>query len=166
MRRSASLLLCLLAATLGGCLGGDDDAARTTSSAATRATRSQPPSRSITRAELMGHLAALQRIADRNDGNRAAGTPGYDQSADYVAARLRDAGWTVSRQPVPFTYFRLDAASLAVGGRRLARADDFQVLSYSGSGRAAGRLRSVGVGCDAGDFDSVAPGEIPLAGRG
>ena len=30
------------------------------------------------------HLKALQAIADANGGNRAAGTPGHEQSAEYV----------------------------------------------------------------------------------
>src|SRR5215210_8379014 len=75
--------------------------------------RSSP---AITRAELHEHLAALQRIADRNGGNRSAGTSGFDRSADYVAARLANAGWTVTRQEVPFTYFALRRASLWIGG--------------------------------------------------
>lgn len=41
------------------------------------------------------HLQALQRIADEHDGNRAAGTTGYDASVDYVVAQLRDAGFAV-----------------------------------------------------------------------
>src|SRR4051794_4377195 len=159
MRRAGHrlLLVALLGLGLGGCLGGDDDAAPKPS---------RPPSRAITRAELLGHLAALQRIADRNGGNRSAGTRGYDQSADYVAARLAGAGWTVTSQDVPFTYFRVADASLAVDGRELTRADDFQVLSYSGSGRAAGRLRSAGLGCSPDDFTSLGHGEVPLVGRG
>jgi hypothetical protein len=124
------------------------------------------PSPAITRQELGRHLAALQRIADAHGGNRAAGTPGYDASADYVAARLRDAGWNVSRQQVPFTYFGLGHASLAVGGRRLARLRQFQVPSYSGSGRAEGRLSSFGDGCEPGDFDGLRDGQIPLVDRG
>jgi Zn-dependent M28 family amino/carboxypeptidase len=155
------------ALALGGCLGGDDDGASgTTSSAEGTATTAAPPPPAITRSELNEHLAALQRIADRNDGTRAAGTPGYDRSADYVAARLEDAGWRVTRQDVPFTHWRLGEASLTVGGRELTRDDDFQVLSYSGSGRAAGTLRQVGLGCDAGDFEGLDSGEIPLAERG
>lgn len=151
---------------LGGCLGGDDDEGRRASSAERPAKQSAPPSPAITRAELEQHLAALQRIADRNDGTRAAGTPGYEQSADYVAARLEDAGWRVTRQDVPFTYWRLRDASLAVGGSELERAGDFQVLSYSGSGRAAGALLESGLGCDAGDFDGLESGQIPLVERG
>ncbi|WP_224386509.1 M28 family peptidase [Pseudonocardia sp. ICBG1293] len=42
------------------------------------------------------HLAALERIADDNGGNRAAGTPGYDATVDYVAGVLRDAGFDVT----------------------------------------------------------------------
>jgi Iap family predicted aminopeptidase len=83
-----------------------------------------------------------------------------------VAARLKDAGWTVTRQPVPFTYFQLHRASLTIGGRRLTPARDFQVYSYSGSGTAEGRLETSGLACAASDFDGLDPGEIPLAGRG
>jgi peptidase M28-like protein/PA domain-containing protein len=167
MPRSALVAILLVAAALSGCLGGDDDdAGRTATSAERPPAGSARPSPAITRAELQEHLAALQRIADRNGGNRSAGTRGYDESADYVAARLRDAGWRVTRQDVPFTYFRLNDASLTVGGRELTRADDFQVLSYSGSGRAAGTLRESGLGCDASDFEGLERGQIPLVERG
>src|SRR5215218_9617546 len=148
-----SLLIVLLAGlALSGCLGGDDDDTAPTASAREHEAL---PSPAITRAELEEHLAALQRIAERNGGTRAAGTPGYDQSASYVATRLEDAGWRVTRQPVPFTYFQLKAASLTVGGRELRRNDDFQVYSYSGSGSAGGRLRPFGLGCAENDFDGL-----------
>ena len=124
------------------------------------------PSPAITRAELNDHLGVLQRIADDNDGNRSAGSPGYKASADYVAARLRDTGWRVERQPVPFTYFRVDDASLKIDGRVLTRAKEFQVLSYSGSGQATGTLRSAANGCSPDDFAGLQAGEIPLVGRG
>jgi hypothetical protein len=123
-------------------------------------------SRGLTTAGLNRSLAALQRIARQNGGTRAAGTPGFRASADYVAARLAHAGWTVTRQDVPFTFFRLKSASLSVGGRRLRAARDFQVLSYSGSGRARGPLRGVGLGCAEGDFKGLRAGELPLAQRG
>jgi aminopeptidase S len=42
------------------------------------------------------HLQALQRIADENGGNRAAGTPGYDASVEYVTGVLSSAGFDVS----------------------------------------------------------------------
>jgi hypothetical protein len=165
MRRVATVSV-LAAFLLGGCLGGDDDSGgsgRPAERSGTTASDADRPSSRVTRSELKQDLAALQRIADRHGGTRAAGTPGYAASADFVAARLKDAGWKVTRQPVPFTYFVLHSASLAIGGRQLTRADDFQVYSYSGSGEAKGRLHEVGSGCKAGDFDGLQPGEIPLA---
>jgi aminopeptidase S len=44
----------------------------------------------------MKHLQALQQIADQHDGNRAAGTSGYDASVEYVVGVLRRAGFKVS----------------------------------------------------------------------
>src|SRR4051812_27579180 len=51
------------------------------------------------------HMAALQRIAARDGGNRSAGTRGYRGSAAYVAGRLRAAGWRVRELPSPFPWF-------------------------------------------------------------
>jgi aminopeptidase S len=42
------------------------------------------------------HLQALQRIADENGGNRAAGTPGYEASVEYVTGVLSAAGFDVT----------------------------------------------------------------------
>ena len=36
---------------------------------------------------ILQHERAFQRIANQNGGTRASGTPGYDASAKYVAAR-------------------------------------------------------------------------------
>ena len=46
--------------------------------------------------------SAFQEIADENSGTRAAGSPGYDASADYVKDRLEAAGWTVTPQDFPY----------------------------------------------------------------
>ena len=43
--------------------------------------------------QMREHLTALQGIADLNGGTRAAGTPGYEASVQYVAGKLRDAGY-------------------------------------------------------------------------
>ncbi|HMJ96493.1 MAG TPA: M20/M25/M40 family metallo-hydrolase [Thermoleophilaceae bacterium] len=122
--------------------------------------------RAITKAELGEHLEALQEIADRNGGTRAAGTPGYDASADYVAKRLREARWRVRLQPVRFAYFNLRSASMSLGDRKLREARDFQVLSYSGAGRADGRLRRLGDGCGAAQYSGLGAGDVPLVTRG
>jgi aminopeptidase S len=50
----------------------------------------------VSDAAALTHMQALQKIADENGGNRAAGTPGYDASVDYVAGVLRGAGFEVS----------------------------------------------------------------------
>jgi aminopeptidase S len=42
------------------------------------------------------HLEALQEIADENGGHRAASSPGYESSVDYVVGVLRAAGYDVS----------------------------------------------------------------------
>jgi Iap family predicted aminopeptidase len=124
-----------------------------------------PPPKAITRAELEEHLTALQRIADEHGGTRAAGTAGDRASVDYVAGRLRAARWRVQLQEVRFPYFELRRASVAVGGRRLQRGRDFQVLTYSGSGRATGRVRRLRSGCAAEEFEGLAADEIPVVGR-
>ncbi len=153
MRRLLPLLIAVTVLVACDSGGGDDPAPK-------------PPPPAITRAELGEHLAALQRIADQNGGTRAAGTPGYDASADYVAARLRDAGWQVTTEAVPFTSFTLRRAALSIEGRKLTRADDFQVLSYSGSGTAEGALDSADDGCTAEAFTGLGSGDIPLVSRG
>ena len=56
----------------------------------------------ITPDGLESHLVALQAIADANGGTRAAGTPGYAASVDYVEATLQAVGYTTTRQA--FTY--------------------------------------------------------------
>jgi hypothetical protein len=55
------------------------------------------------------HQEAFQRIADANDdpfypGTRAAGTEGYDESAEYVAGLLEDAGYNVTLDPVEIIF--------------------------------------------------------------
>ncbi|GAB2999319.1 M28 family metallopeptidase [Saccharothrix stipae] len=61
------------------------------------------------------HLIAFQRIADRNDGNRAAGTPGYDASVEYVAGKLRGAGFEVTTPEFIYPVQITDAATAKVG---------------------------------------------------
>ena len=51
---------------------------------------------------MVEHMEALQRIADDNDGNRASGTSGYEESARYVEDQLRAAGYTPVRQAFTF----------------------------------------------------------------
>jgi Zn-dependent M28 family amino/carboxypeptidase len=50
------------------------------------------------------HQAAFQDIADDNGGTRAAGTPGYDESVDYVVERMEAAGYVVTLNTFPFVF--------------------------------------------------------------
>ncbi|MFJ9697846.1 M20/M25/M40 family metallo-hydrolase [Kitasatospora sp. NPDC101183] len=52
-----------------------------------------PAAPTVTAGEVMPHLQALQRIADRNGGNRAHGTRGYAESVAYVKRALDRAGF-------------------------------------------------------------------------
>jgi hypothetical protein len=149
------LPLLLVAAVLVGCDSGSESEPRPA-----------PPPPEITRAELEQHLSALQEIADEHGGTRAAGTPGDRASVDYVARRLREARWRVQLQPLRFPYFALRRASLNIAGRRLRRARDFEVLSYSGSGRANGRLRRLLAGCAAEEYVGLGARDVPLVSRG
>jgi Iap family predicted aminopeptidase len=127
-----------------------------------------PAPRPITEAGLERHLAALDSIAERNGGERAAGTPGYEASVDYVAGVLRDAGWRVRVQDVPMALWReRSPATLLVGDSGpLEPVRDFRVPSYSAAGRVEGTLRVVDDACDPEDFDSLAPGEVAFTGLG
>jgi len=51
---------------------------------------------------------ALKAAADRNGGNRAAGTAGYDASAVYVADQLQAAGYRPQIQRFDATLRRVN----------------------------------------------------------
>jgi Iap family predicted aminopeptidase len=175
VRKLFPVLLCALA--VAGCDSGngDDDASgragqaaggsgQAAGGAAARATGDgRVEAAEIRPAGLREHLQALQEIADENAGNRAAGTPGSEASAEYVADQLREAGWRVELEPVTFPYFdersppRLDD---------LDEGEQFRTLSYSGSGGVEGRVRRFGLGCDRGAFRALEEGEIAVVARG
>jgi hypothetical protein len=116
---------------------------------------------------LVSHLTALAEIADR-DGDRAAGTPGYTASVEYVARVLRGAGWRVRVQDVPMALWReRSPATLTLedaGALRPVR--DFRVPSYAGAGSADGALRVVGDACQPSDFAELAAAEVALTSIG
>ncbi|MFF2901665.1 M20/M25/M40 family metallo-hydrolase [Streptomyces sp. NPDC057966] len=61
-----------------------------------------PAAPTVSEQQVMPHLRALQRIADRNGGNRAHGTKGYAESVAYVKRALDRAGFRTKL--VPFTH--------------------------------------------------------------
>ena len=114
------------------------------------------------RSAATAHLRALGRIGDRNRNTRAAGTPGYAASVDYVADRLRAAGYGVTLQDVPFPVFRdRTPPVLQAGGKRIP----VLTLRYSGPGRATAPVARVGLACRPAELRR-ARGRIAVAARG
>ncbi|GAB4068196.1 M28 family metallopeptidase [Angustibacter speluncae] len=116
------------------------------------------------------HLIAFQRIADRNGGNRAANTPGYDASVDYVAGKLTEAGFLVSTPEFQYEEEVAVANSVTVGGRSY-QADKLEESPETVPGGFTGPLRVVHedatTGCEASDFAGQDfTGSIALIRRG
>jgi Zn-dependent M28 family amino/carboxypeptidase len=120
------------------------------------------------------HQAEFQTIANANNGTRASGTNGYDESAEYVAERMEAAGYDVTIQPFDFVRFTevtpaiLEQTAPLPGGPL-----PNIVMTYSGSGEAAGSVTvlpgpavDTTPGCEEADFDSFPEGNIALISRG
>jgi Zn-dependent M28 family amino/carboxypeptidase len=142
------------------------------------------PSRDMANGEgAFRHLQALQEIANANGGNRAAGTPGHDRSAEYVATRLQEAGYAVRFEEFEFPYFEERGPpilqAVAPDGRpEPVSTGAVRTLGNSGSGDVTVRLRAVNLqlgegtppasasGCDAADFKEFELGALALVRRG
>ena len=72
----------------------------------------------VTLEGVRAHQAALQAIATANGGTRAAGTPGYTESVEYVSGLLEDAGYEVTLSPFQFIFDPADGAAAAHAGQR------------------------------------------------
>ena len=133
----------------------------------------------VTAAGLQTHLAALQDIADDNGGNRAAGTPGYEASLEYVKSTLEAAGYLTTVQPFSYELVDYEGSTLtqtAPGDVSYAFLDDFYPMVYSGSGVVEAAVQAVDVnlagdrastsGCEPEDFANFVEGSIALIQRG
>jgi Zn-dependent M28 family amino/carboxypeptidase len=125
---------------------------------------------------ILRHERALQAIANRNDGTRASGTPGYQASVDYVTGRLRAAGYRVQLQEFTFPFFRNLAPPVLREVSPTARELETATFTYSGSGDVTGTLVPVKdnvipppatpgstAGCEASDFDPAPAGAPAVA---
>lgn len=128
------------------------------------------------------HIQALEAIAVANGGNRAAATPGYDRSVDYVARQLEEAGYRVRFDEFDFPYFeeRTPPILLTGGPEGAPSRETLRTLMYSGSGDVTGRLQPVDLsfepgaaelppstsGCEKEDFEGFERGRIALVRRG
>jgi hypothetical protein len=116
------------------------------------------------------HLIALQRISDRNGGNRAAHTNGHRESFEYVAGKLRAAGFDVTAMEFHYNRRVIDASAITTGSTRVV---PFPLLHTPSTpvGGVTGPLVAVPVdansGCDASDYTGLnATGAIVLIRRG
>ncbi len=122
------------------------------------------------------HLSALQQIANDNDNTRAAGTKGYDLSANYVEAKMKAAGYTVTRFPFDFEKFEKISSVFASQNKTFEEDKDYHVMTYSGSGAISSNVVAVDLelgegnsstsGCEAEDFADFTSGSIALVQRG
>lgn len=114
------------------------------------------------------HQAAFQAIADANNGIRTSGTPGYDQSVDYVVAQMNSYGYNVTVQPFQFqTFISLSPSILEQVSPPPAGPIANNIFSYSGSGDVTAPVSSPSnLGCNASDWAGFPAGNIALISRG
>ncbi|MEU8250740.1 M28 family metallopeptidase [Nonomuraea sp. NPDC048916] len=131
------------------------------------------------------HLQTFQAIANANNGTRVSGTPGFDASRDYVAKKLRDAGYNVTIQPFEFQFEgyvtppALERTSPGPKAYTYGFFSDYVAMGDSPAGAVSGTVQAVDLvlppgpaansstsGCEASDFAGFVPGNIALMQRG
>jgi hypothetical protein len=139
----------------------------------------------IKTADLWNHMLAFQSIADANpspaDGHpsRNSGEPGYKASVDYVANAMKAAGYDVTIQTYPFTYYayinRPSMRQTQPAVHDYALGDDWNPGQSTGTASAVVQpvggilIPSTGgstSGCSAADFAGFTAGNIALIQRG
>ncbi|ADG78950.1 Aminopeptidase Y OS=Tsukamurella paurometabola (strain ATCC 8368 / DSM / CCUG 35730 / CIP 100753/ JCM 10117 / KCTC 9821 / NBRC 16120 / NCIMB 702349 / NCTC 13040) OX=521096 GN=Tpau_2343 PE=4 SV=1 [Tsukamurella paurometabola] len=113
----------------------------------------------------VAHLRAFQDIANRNGGNRALGSPGYQQSVEYIENALRAAGYDTKRQTFQASSWTVSKQEASLGDAPL------KVSALSGSGATDGDLTAKVVatgnqGCADADVSKVTPGSVAVVQRG
>jgi Zn-dependent M28 family amino/carboxypeptidase len=139
------------------------------------------------------HMQKLQAIANAHQGNRAAGTVGYEQSVSYVADRLEGAGYDVRLSPFDFPEWEENSTpeleqvtptptTYVAGGPEDADSPDvdFITFQFSGSGDVTAPVvptndivlppapepNTSTSGCEPGDFPAATTDSISLVQRG
>jgi Zn-dependent M28 family amino/carboxypeptidase len=129
------------------------------------------------------HLQAFQAIANANGGNRAAGTSGYDASRDYVANKLRRAGYRVTLNPINFVEGWTENSPAVLeqrspNPRTYTAGTDFVTFEPSPAGDVTAQVQAVDLtlpptptptstsGCEQSDFNGFVAGRIALIQRG
>jgi Zn-dependent M28 family amino/carboxypeptidase len=138
----------------------------------------------VTVGGILEHERALQEIAIANDGNRSATSPGYDASVEYVADRLRRAGYDVSLDGFDFPSWTLNGpstlAQVTPTPATYVEGTDYVVAQFSAAGDVTAEVvptsdieipppggAGTGTsGCEPGDYPAETAGNIALVQRG
>ena len=116
------------------------------------------------------HQAALQEIADDNDGTRVSGLTGYDELVDYAVEVLEAAGYEVTRQPFDFVRFEVISPAILQQIEPGPITDlPNTIMSYSGNGDVTGAVSTPSGdnrGCTAAEWAGFPAGNIALIQRG
>ncbi len=126
------------------------------------------------------HQWALQRIADRNDGNRFSGFAGFNKSVDYVVKTLKHAGY--KPQVLAFDYLAYEEIGpsalqqTAPGTVTYVEGIDFGAITQTDPGDVTAAVTPVDLqlglgntstsGCEAADYAGFPAGNIALLQRG
>ena len=149
--------------------------------------------KAVTLGGILEHMEKLQALANAHQGNRAAGTVGYEASVAYVAKRLKKAGYDVSREPFDFPTWEENAPPVMEQVTPTPKtyvpggpadddnpAVDFITFEFSGSGDVTAPVvpttdivippgptaDSSSSGCEPADFPATTAGAISLIQRG
>lgn len=178
----------LVAGGVGFTASADDDTTTINTSAAERgkAKGFDLPKQLTKRVKADGigeHLDKLQEIADKFDGNRASGTPGYNASTRYIVRTLKRAGYSPEVQAFDFPFYventPAELEQTSPDATAYSSPDDFSSMTYSGSGDVTADVVAVDTdgtanaastsGCDSDtedDFADFPEGAIALIQRG
>ena len=130
--------------------------------------------------EVRDHQAALQAIADENEGNRFSGFAGFNASVDYVVDTLEAAGYAPEVQSFDYLAFEVAGPSAlqqtAPGTITYVEDVDFGAITQSDPGDVTAAVTAVDLqlglgntstsGCEAADFAGFPAGNIALLQRG
>jgi aminopeptidase Y len=127
----------------------------------------------VTLEGVRAHQAALQVVANDNNGHRVSASAGHDQSVEYVVETLTNAGYTVTVQPFQYQTFIWRTRTVLEQVAPTAATFSNNIMSYSGSGDVTAPVTALPAppadatpGCEAADFAGFPAGNIALISRG
>jgi Zn-dependent M28 family amino/carboxypeptidase len=180
-RPARTLVIAALAAVAALVPAGGAVAAPSQTACNTRENNTYPKLLECVRlSQVRAHQAALQKIADQNDGNRFSGTSGYNASVAYVVSKLRAAGYDPQVQTFDYLAFEVVGPStlqqVAPNQITYVEGTDFGAITQTDPGDVTANVTAVDLqlglgntstsGCEAADFAGFPAGNIALLQRG